>query len=198
MAQPEPWGTCDRCNFRYLRRDLVWQFDWRGTSLANLRILVCTQTCLDVPQEQERAILVGPDPIPVRDPRPGWQASQQGYTSAPDILELLDGDLIPGTSGGSGTLGNDGGVLYLIGPNSYPTSDLLVSGGGFYSNGGEITIAPGSFTPAPSVPLLFGGISASQLLTYGAKALPTVAPSPGSGILWNPWGTSAGGPVYIA
>ncbi len=89
MAHPEPWGTCERCNFRYLRKDLVWQFDWRGNQLANLRILVCTQTCNDEPYEQDRPIIIGPDPVPVKDPRPGFQATQQGYTPVFSVLELV-------------------------------------------------------------------------------------------------------------
>lgn len=38
--------------------------------LQNLRILVCTQTCLDVPQPQLRTIILPPDPVPVSNPRP--------------------------------------------------------------------------------------------------------------------------------
>lgn len=194
MAHPESWGTCDRCNFRYLHKDLVYQFDWRGTSLSNLRILVCTATCLDIAQEQERTILVGPDPIPVLNPRPGWQATQEGYTVAADILELVDGDILPPSSAG---LGNNHGVLYLTSPSGWPTSDLLTPAGGFYSNGGESTIAPGAFTVLAAVPIIFGSISAGQLLTYNAGYLPQTPPATGSGILWNPWGT-AGGPIFVA
>jgi len=43
--------------------------DWRGTSLMNLRILVCTRTCNDKPQAQLRAIILPADPVPVRNPR---------------------------------------------------------------------------------------------------------------------------------
>jgi hypothetical protein len=77
MRKPEPWGTCDRCGFRYMHKNLRWQFDWRGNQLQNLRILV-DHRCEDVPQEQLRPIIIGPDPYPVQDPRPGWAASQMG------------------------------------------------------------------------------------------------------------------------
>ena len=94
MEKPEAWGFCDRCGFRYLRKDLVWQFDYRGLSLANLRIPVCTRTCDDIPQPQLKPIIVGPDPIPVKDPRPGFQATQQGYTPVFSPLELVS-DSVP-------------------------------------------------------------------------------------------------------
>jgi hypothetical protein len=48
--------------------DLRWQFDWRGTSLQNIRLLVCNQ-CTDEAQQQLRAIVIPADPIPVVNPR---------------------------------------------------------------------------------------------------------------------------------
>jgi hypothetical protein len=47
---------------------LKWQFDWAGASLINKRILVC-DTCYDTPQEQLRAIVLPPDPVPIINPR---------------------------------------------------------------------------------------------------------------------------------
>lgn len=89
MGKPEAFAFCDRCGFRYNRSQLVWQMDWRGNAIANLRILVCTRTCDDIPQPQLRPIIVGPDPVPVKDPRPGFQATQQGYTPVFTPLELV-------------------------------------------------------------------------------------------------------------
>ena len=97
IARPQAWGCCDRCGFRYLRSELVWQYDFRGRSLANLRILVCRRTCLDAPQPQLKTIVVGPDPIPVRDPRPGFAASQMGPTPTFSVLELLDDGVASGS-----------------------------------------------------------------------------------------------------
>jgi hypothetical protein len=48
--------------------NLKWQFDWRGASLMNIRLLVCND-CYDTPQEQLRAIIVPADPVPVMNPR---------------------------------------------------------------------------------------------------------------------------------
>jgi hypothetical protein len=83
IMRPEPWAYCDRCNFRYLHRDLAWALDWRGTRLANLHILVCP-TCLDIPQPNGRKpVVVGPDPVAVRDPRPGFSTVQMGVMPDP-------------------------------------------------------------------------------------------------------------------
>jgi hypothetical protein len=67
---PSAQGVCDRCGFWYNLRDLRWQWDWSGPELRNKRILVCTNTCLDVPQEQLRVLLLPPDPLPVLNARP--------------------------------------------------------------------------------------------------------------------------------
>lgn len=67
-SSPQAHAICDRCGFRYNHTDLQWQYDWRGAALQNVRILVCN-SCLDVPQEQLRAIVVPADPIPIMQPR---------------------------------------------------------------------------------------------------------------------------------
>jgi hypothetical protein len=79
----DPYATCDRCGIQYNMRDLVWQYDWRGDALMNLRILVCTRTCVDEPFEFNRPIILPPDPMPVLDARPGFYAAQEGPPPAP-------------------------------------------------------------------------------------------------------------------
>lgn len=66
---PKALGVCDRCGALYNLNALQWQFEWAGTKLQNLRLLVC-KSCLDVPQEQLRTIVLPPDPVPVMNPRP--------------------------------------------------------------------------------------------------------------------------------
>lgn len=68
-TSPRAWGICDRCNFTYNHSDLFWQMDFNGTQLYNKRILVCPK-CLDVPQPQFLNPILGPDPMPVLNPRP--------------------------------------------------------------------------------------------------------------------------------
>lgn len=66
----QSWATCDRCGFIYSISDLQWQKQWRGTQLLNTRILVCRQTCLDVPQPQLKTIILPADPSPTLNARP--------------------------------------------------------------------------------------------------------------------------------
>lgn len=68
-TNPEAQAVCDRCGIWYNFNDLQWQFDWRGATLQNIRILVCSK-CLDVPQEQLRAITLPADPLPIINARP--------------------------------------------------------------------------------------------------------------------------------
>jgi hypothetical protein len=49
--------------------NMVWQWDWAGTSLVNKRVLVSVDE-LDEPQEQLRTIILPPDPPPVIYARP--------------------------------------------------------------------------------------------------------------------------------
>ena len=67
-SNPQAHAICDRCGFRYNHVNLRWQYDWRGASMQNIRLLVCN-TCYDVPQEQLRAIVVPADPVPVVNAR---------------------------------------------------------------------------------------------------------------------------------
>jgi len=65
---PQALAICDRCGFTYNHTNLSWQFDWGGASLINKRILVCNP-CLDLPQNQLRAIVLPADPVPIMNPR---------------------------------------------------------------------------------------------------------------------------------
>jgi hypothetical protein len=67
-SAPQAHAICDRCGFRYNLVNLNWQFDWRGASLQNIKLLVC-KSCYDEPQEQLRAIVIPADPVPVANPR---------------------------------------------------------------------------------------------------------------------------------
>lgn len=75
------WAVCDRCGMLRDQSDLAFQFDWRGSRLMNLRILVCKDTCLDVPQQQLRPIILPPDPPPVMNSRPENYASEDAGIS---------------------------------------------------------------------------------------------------------------------
>lgn len=84
-SHPEEVGFCDRCcRFRYLK-DLIWQWEWAGQTLVNLRLLVCADSCYDLPNEQNRTIILGPDPNPIKDPRPGFFQTQENAVGVPPI-----------------------------------------------------------------------------------------------------------------
>ena len=68
-TSPSAFAICDRCGFLYNHRDLHWQYDYRGRSLANLRILVC-ETCEDTPQNQLKPRIIPPDPVAIPNARP--------------------------------------------------------------------------------------------------------------------------------
>lgn len=63
--------------------ELQWQYDWlQGPRLFNRRILVC-RSCLDIPQESGRTIVLPPDPVPIQNPRP------EAYVAADNPLSYL-------------------------------------------------------------------------------------------------------------
>lgn len=82
---PQALGICDRCGFTYNHVNLQWQFDWRGSTMQNVRILVC-RSCLDVPQEQQRAIVVPADPVPIMNARvENWATAETDYRAVASI-----------------------------------------------------------------------------------------------------------------
>ena len=68
-AFPRAFAQCERCSGWVNHDDLSWQHEWTGTSLMNIRVLVCPK-CMDRPQEQFRTIILPPDPPPIMNARP--------------------------------------------------------------------------------------------------------------------------------
>ncbi len=101
---PRALALCDRCQFRYNHDELSWQFQWVGPQLRNLRILVC-KSCLDVPQEQLRTVILPADPVAIDNPRPEPVATDFNPNSP--IGQSADASLA-GTN--IGTLINGGGT----------------------------------------------------------------------------------------
>lgn len=117
-TNPQAHAICDRCGFRYNRVNLNWQYDWRGASLQNVRILVCN-TCMDTPQEQLRAIVVPADPVPIDQPRTqDFAQAETNYQtiSAPTVYDPVTGIPIPGTT----TLSAENGQNLLTQPVGIP------------------------------------------------------------------------------
>jgi hypothetical protein len=65
---PQAFAVCDRCARWFNHVDLRWQFEYRGRSLQNIRLLVC-ESCEDDPQPQLKPRIIPPDPIPIANAR---------------------------------------------------------------------------------------------------------------------------------
>ena len=124
---PRAFGVCDRCGQWVNHINLQWQFDWRGNNLANLRILVC-DTCLDVPQDQLRPIVIGPDPLPIKNARP-----EQFYIDEVDERATQGGSIDPVT-----------GI-------PIPGGDVRVTQGGAVRVPQQVGAAQGSVNTTPGV-----------------------------------------------
>ena len=121
-SNPQAHAICDRCGFRYNWVDLRWQYDWRGASLRNIRVLVCDE-CYDTPQEQLRAIVVPADPTPIVNAR------VQDFVQAETNTRYTSGSmLVPISGSGNGSIA----TLTLDVPSTFPAigvgSTVIVSG----------------------------------------------------------------------
>ena len=94
--KPQAQAVCMRCGIWYNRVDLNFQYDWRGTSLQNLYILVCDR-CTDVPQEQLRAIQLPADPVPIYYPSvEAFEADETNYrVTVPTCVDPISGIPLP-------------------------------------------------------------------------------------------------------
>lgn len=96
-TNPQAAAICDRCGFVYNHVNLRWQFDWRGTSLQNIKMLVC-DPCYDEPQQQLRAIVVPADPVPIMNPRlQDFVNAETNYITAqtPTTYDAMTGIPVP-------------------------------------------------------------------------------------------------------
>lgn len=60
---------------------------WSGPALINTHFLVCFDRCLDKPNEQLRTIVIGPDPKPLKDARPGFQQQEMNQPAQFDFVD---------------------------------------------------------------------------------------------------------------
>ncbi len=88
-SNPEAAGICQRCDFTYQLRELVWQYEYRGTNLQNTWFRVC-RTCLDKPAPFLRAIVLPADPVPVPYPRPNTFPTQMNAGNPASVWDTAD------------------------------------------------------------------------------------------------------------
>jgi len=140
---PRALGTCDRCGFLVNHWTLQVQKRYQGPRLRDLGTLVC-DSCLDVPNEQERTIMLPIDPVTTDNARPENYAladnpvSGLGYDPAAAFLPVSQ----HGMSIGNMTLGAgcdaafDGGVV---------TSSLGTTVSRVFSNSANLANSVSSF-----------------------------------------------------
>lgn len=88
---PEAAGECDRCGAVYKLRALKKQMRISGRATVWTGWLVCDR-CLDIPQPQDRVLVLPPDPKPVPNPRPLLESPtwSPAYIMAENGEPLLD------------------------------------------------------------------------------------------------------------
>jgi len=73
---PRGLAICDGCGFMVQHTHLREKKDYRGGSVpVGLSLRVCA-SCDDVPQPYYRRLLLKPDPVPLKNPRPDSQDAQ--------------------------------------------------------------------------------------------------------------------------
>jgi hypothetical protein len=78
----------------------MWQYDWRGAMLQNIKILVC-KPCYDTPQEQLRSIVVPADPTPIINARvQDFAVAETNFSTVSEapVVDQETGIPIPGTT----------------------------------------------------------------------------------------------------
>lgn len=105
-TNPRARAVCDRCGQHWQLSELVWQYQWTGPRLQNLRVFVCPP-CLDKPQPNIKTFVYPPDPVPVINPRTEQYVQDDSPLSAigvsPNFFQPTYGSRI-------GTLVGAGGI----------------------------------------------------------------------------------------
>ncbi len=90
-----PWSTCDRCGLRYSQNRLQFQYDYLGGSVPqSLGLLVCSRTCLDALNYQQKLLILPPDPQPIFNTRP-----ENYFIDEANFLLTQDGSIITTETG---------------------------------------------------------------------------------------------------
>lgn len=107
-SSPDSFAVCDRCGIWNSHSRMQWQFDYRGSSLQNLRILVC-ERCLDKPSIFYAPIITPPDPLPIQNPRPEWFAlDENNYRTTQDgNMRVTQDDSDRVVNGGGNQVGEE-------------------------------------------------------------------------------------------
>lgn len=90
VKSPQGLAICDGCGFMVQHTELRQKQDYRGGSTpVGLSLQVCA-SCDDVPQPYFSRLLLRPDPVPLKNPRPDSQdAITNAQTEVADIESVL-------------------------------------------------------------------------------------------------------------
>ena len=98
---PRGIAICDGCGFLVQHSHLREKKDYRGGTVpVGLGLYVCA-SCDDVPQPYYRRLLLKPDPVPLRNPRPDYNPTYNLLTEDGNQIITEDGEYIV-TEGGDG------------------------------------------------------------------------------------------------
>lgn len=87
----DSFAICDVCGKLWNHSQLQFQYDWAGTELINLGYMACPDD-YDKPFTPRKVIILPPDPLPIKDPRPPAWATQQigrGIDTEPLLWDQL-------------------------------------------------------------------------------------------------------------
>lgn len=108
VRSPRAKGVCDDCGEWYVLTELNKQMEFFGPALKWTGFLVCDH-CLDRPQDQNRPIILPPDPVPVVNPRPenfnndyGLQGFSQYSLFVPPEAQQDEATVLPALASASG------------------------------------------------------------------------------------------------
>jgi len=162
---PQAHAICDRCGFRYNHHMLRWQYAWIATKLQNIRLLVC-ESCYDTPQEQLRRIVIPPDPIPIRNPRP------EIYPNADNPISTVGYDPITGYGDNFGTTSN---IVAAFDGNT--NKKFRFSAIKFVSINGLANYVGKNWNAYPGNISAASGVLTQQVVTYNVTQFVAYAPT---------------------
>jgi hypothetical protein len=119
-----------------------------------------------------------------------WLGTFLPYSVGGNLGDPIENTLIFYNDGPPASTGlwNDSGVLALLSPVGFPTSDAGLSAGDVWNNMGAIAVVAGGSGSGQSY--TFGTVTAGELLFAGAGGLTTSLPAT-AGAIWNNGGELA-------
>lgn len=165
-SAPRALAVCDLCGKVVNHDTLEWQQEWAGYRLMRTGFLRC-EPCIDKPQPQLRTFILPPDPVPIKDPRPGEYSTM-----------VISSNIWVGTIDGSGSLAAYPANITGEGTVIWTTS---ISGSGAAVSGTAVVAAQGLTTGTGSGGI--GDLVSAAAVIAGVGAISGTVSSTGTGAL---------------